>query len=186
MRKNWKKMRQNFLLFLLWKRYVEIIFLKIEENVIRHYSTKIEEWVVERRSYISQITGIYEKRKGRMKKKEKEKGSNKGEVICAYIHGMVLITLSRVHVKSEKAMTPHSSALAWTIPGTEEPGGLQSMGSLRVRHDWATSLSHSTFMHWRRQWQPTPVLLPGESQGRGSLVGCRLWGRTETDTTEAI
>ena len=38
---------------------------------------------------------------------------------------------------------------------------------------------------WRRQWQPTPVFLPGESQGRGSLVGCRLWGRTESDTTEA-
>ena len=41
------------------------------------------------------------------------------------------------------------------------------------------------FMHWRRKWQPTPVFLPGESQGRGSLVGCRLWGRTESDTTEA-
>ena len=39
-------------------------------------------------------------------------------------------------------------------------------------------------MHWRRNWQPTPVFLPGESQGRGSLVGCRLWGRTESDTTE--
>ena len=39
--------------------------------------------------------------------------------------------------------------------------------------------------HWRRKWQPTPVFLPGESQGRGSLVGCRLWGRTESDTTEA-
>ena len=51
------------------------------------------------------------------------------------------------------------------------------MGSLRVGHDWATSLSLFTFMRWRRQWQPTPVLLPGESQGRGSLVGCRLWGR---------
>ena len=38
---------------------------------------------------------------------------------------------------------------------------------------------------WRRQWQPTPVLLPGESQGQGSLVGCHLWGRTELDTTEA-
>ena len=65
------------------------------------------------------------------------------------------------------------------------PGGLQSMGSQRVRHDWATSLPLSTFMHWRRKWQPTPVFLPGESQGRGSLVGCRLWGRTESDTTEA-
>ena len=43
-----------------------------------------------------------------------------------------------------------------------------------------------TFMHWRRKWQPTPVFLPGESQGLRSLVGCRLWGRTESDTTEAI
>ena len=50
------------------------------------------------------------------------------------------------------------------------------MGSLRVGHDWATSLSLFTFMHWRRKWQPTPVFLPGESQGRGSLVGCHLWG----------
>ena len=52
----------------------------------------------------------------------------------------------------------------------EEPGRLQSMGSLRVGHDWATSLSLFTFMHWRRKEQPTPVFLPGESQGRGSLV----------------
>ena len=41
-----------------------------------------------------------------------------------------------------------------------------------------------TFMHWRRKWQPTPVFLPGESQGRGSLVGCRLWSHTESDRTE--
>ena len=47
---------------------------------------------------------------------------------------------------------------------------------LRVGHDWATSLSLFTFMHWRRKWQPTPVFLTGESLGRGSLVGCRLWG----------
>ena len=85
----------------------------------------------------------------------------------------------------EKAMAPHSSTLAWKIPWMEEPGRLQSMGSLRVRHDWATSLSLATFMHWRRKWQPTPVFLPGESQGWGSLVGFRLWGRTESDTTEA-
>ena len=57
-----------------------------------------------------------------------------------------------------------------------EPGGLQSMGSLRVGCDWATSLSPFTFMQWRR-WQPTPVFLPGESQGWHSLVGCCLWGR---------
>ena len=44
--------------------------------------------------------------------------------------------------------------------------------------------SFFTFMHWRRKWQPTPVLLPGESQGQGSLVGCHLWGHTESDTTE--
>ena len=84
----------------------------------------------------------------------------------------------------EKAMAPYSSTLAWKIPWTEEPGGLRSMGSLRVRHDWATLLSRFTFMHWRRKWQPTPVFLPGESQGRGSLVGCHLWGCTETDMTE--
>ena len=74
-------------------------------------------------------------------------------------------------------MAPHSSTFAWKIPWTEEPGKLRSMGSLRVRHDWATSFSLFTFMHWRRKWQPTPVFLPGESQGRGSLVGCCLWGR---------
>ena len=85
---------------------------------------------------------------------------------------------------SEKAVAPYSSTLAWKIPWTEEPGGLHTMGSLGVGHDWATSLSVFTFMHWRRKWQPTPVFLPGESQGRGSLVGCRLWGRTESDTTE--
>ena len=84
----------------------------------------------------------------------------------------------------EKAMAPHSSTLAWKIPWTEEPDGLQSMGSLRVGHDWVTSLWLFTFMHWRRKWQPTPVFLPGESQGRGSLVGCRLWDCTELDTTE--
>ena len=64
-------------------------------------------------------------------------------------------------------MAAHSSTLAWNIPWMEEPGRLQSMGSRR---------SLFTFMHWRRKWQPTPIFLPGESQGRGSLVGCCLWG----------
>ena len=81
-------------------------------------------------------------------------------------------------------MAPHSSTLAWKIPWTEEPGRLQSMGSLRVGHDSVTSLSLFTFMHQRRKWQPTPVFLPEESQGRGSLVSCHLWGRTESDMTE--
>ena len=70
-------------------------------------------------------------------------------------------------------------------PCTEEPDRLQSTQSLRVRYNWATSLSLFTFMHWKRKWQPPPVFLPGESQGWGSLVGCRLWSRTESDTTEA-
>ena len=85
---------------------------------------------------------------------------------------------------SEKAMAPHPSTIAWKIPWTEEPGGLQSMGSRRVRHDWATSLSLFTLMLWRRKWQPTPVFLPGEPQGWGSLVGCSPWVHTELDTTE--
>ena len=76
---------------------------------------------------------------------------------------------------SEKAMAPDSSTLAWRIPWTEEPGGLESMGSLRVGHDWATSLSLLTFTHWRRKWHPTPVFLPGESHGWSSLVGCSPW-----------
>ena len=69
-------------------------------------------------------------------------------------------------------MATHSSTLARKIPWMEESGRLQSMESLRV-------------MHWRRKWQATPVFLPGESHGRGSPVGCHLWGRTESDLTEA-
>ena len=65
-------------------------------------------------------------------------------------------------------MGSHFSTLAWKIPWTEELGRLQSMGSLGVRHDF-------TFTHWRRKWQPTPVFLPGESQGRepGGLLSMR-------------
>ena len=89
------------------------------------------------------------------------------------------------HASKEKGMALHSSTLAWKIPWTKEPGRLQSTGLLRVRHDRTTSLSLFTFMHWRRKWQPTPVFSLGESQGRGSLVGCCLRGHTESDTTEA-
>ena len=97
---------------------------------------------------------------------------------------LLLLSSISLSLSLSKAMAPHSSTLAWKIPWMEEPGGLQSMGSLRVTHDWVTLLSLFTFMHWRRKWQPTPVFLPGESQGRGSLVGCRPWGHTESDTTE--
>ena len=120
-----------------------------------------------------------------------------GPLLCSYdtwppLSHIPFYTMTRfqdglwgvVDIPTEKAMAPHSSTLAWKIPWMEEPGGLQSMGSLRLRHNWVTSLSLFTFMHWRRKWQPTPVFLPGESQRQGSLVGCRLWGHTESDTTE--
>ena len=81
-------------------------------------------------------------------------------------------------------MATHPSTLAWKIPWTEDPVRLPSIGSLWVEHNWATSLSLFTFLHWRRKWQPTPVFLPGESQGQGSPVGCRLWVHIESDTTE--
>ena len=76
----------------------------------------------------------------------------------------------------DKEMATHSSILAWRIPWTEEPGRLQSMGLQKVGHDWVTNR--------RRQWQPTPVLLPGKSHGQRSLVGCSPWGREESDMTE--
>ena len=73
---------------------------------------------------------------------------------------------------------------SWKIPWSEEPGGLQSMGSLRVE----TRLSHFTFtfhVHALKKEMATfPVFLPGESQGQGSLVGCHLWGCTDSATTE--
>ena len=78
-------------------------------------------------------------------------------------------------------MAPHSSTLAWKIPWMEEPGRLQSMGSMRVRHDWAASLSLFTFMHWRRKWQPTPVFLPGES-GDGGAWWAAGYGVAQSQT----
>ena len=99
--------------------------------------------------------------------------------VCVYIY--IYIIKYNYIIVSEKAMAPHSSTLAWKNPWTEEPGRLPSIRSLGVRHDFTvTSLSLFTFMHWRRKWQPTPVFLPGESQGWRSLVG-----GTESDMTEA-
>ena len=100
-------------------------------------------------------------------------------------HGREIHLLAPHLHLTEKAMATHSSTLAWKIPWMEEPSRLQSMGLIRVGHNWETSLSLFTFLHWRRQWQPTPVFLPGESQGRGSLVGCHLWGHTESYRTDA-
>ena len=96
--------------------------------------------------------------------------------------GMLSCFKREVEEPLEKAMAPHSSTLAWKIPWTEEPGGLQSMGSLRVGQDSATSLSLFTFMHWRRKWQPTLVFLSGESQGRGASWAA-VSGVTQTEVT---
>ena len=78
-------------------------------------------------------------------------------------------------------MAPHSSTLAWKIPWTKEPRRLQSMGSRRVGHDWATSLSLFTVMHWRRRWHPIPL-----PHGQRSLVGCSPWGQEESDPAEPL
>ena len=96
--------------------------------------------------------------------------------LCFYFWKLFLIYLE-VHwsyyeflsiPSSEKAMAPHSSTLTWKIPWTGEPGGLPSMGSHRVRHDWVTSLSLFTSMHWRRKWQPTPVFFLENPRDRGA------------------
>ena len=85
----------------------------------------------------------------------------------------------------EEEMVTHSSFLAWKIPWAEEPGGLQSMGSLRSR----TRLSDFTFtFHFHaleKEMATHSSVLAWRIPGTGSLVGCRLWGRTESDTMEA-
>ena len=65
-------------------------------------------------------------------------------------------------------MAPHSSTLAWEIPWMGEPGGLQSMGSLRVGHYSATSLSLFTFMHWRRNGNPLQYSCLENPRDRGA------------------
>ena len=108
----------------------------------------------------------------------------------------------------EKEMATHSSVLAWRIPGTREPGGLPSMGSHRVRHNWSDLAAaaagdsdgkESTYqcrkpgfypwvrkIPWRREWQPTLLFLPGESHGQRSMVGYSPWGRKESYMTEQL
>ena len=97
----------------------------------------------------------------------------------------------------EKEMATHSSILAWKIPWMVEPGRLQSMGSQRVGHDWATSLSLSQcrrpgfnswvrMTSWRRERLPTPVFLPGEFHEQRSLAGFSPWSCIESDITEQL
>ena len=108
-------------------------------------------------------------------------GSNPGLLHCRqilyclshqgspYLAKLLFKSDGEIRTFSDKQMEKtHSSTLAWKIPWTEEPGRLQSMGLQRVGHDWATSLSLFTFMHWRRKWQPTPVFLPENPRDRGA------------------
>ena len=81
-------------------------------------------------------------------------------------------------------MAPHSSTPTWKIPWMEEPGKLQSMGSLRVGHDLSDFTFTFHFHALEKEMATTPVFLPGESQGRGSLVGCCPWGCPESDTID--
>ena len=91
----------------------------------------------------------------------------------SYLRKSTLLVISRE--------LPLAVSLAWASEVHRLLGILAFSTNLNLM---VLALSLFTSMHWRRKWQPTPVFLPGESQGWGSLVGCRLWGRTESDTTE--
>ena len=102
--------------------------------------------------------------------------------IKAVFLGLVTVRVDKLVRFSQSNGEGNGTPLQYSC--LENPRAEESMGSLRVGHDWVTSPPLFSFMHWRRKWQPTPVFLPGESQGRGSLVGCCLRGRTESDMTE--
>ena len=98
------------------------------------------------------------------------------------LHRQLGIQIGKARIVLEKAMAPHSSTLAWKIPWMEEPGRLQSIGLLRVGHDWTTSLSLFTFMHWRRKWQPTPVLECLENPRDGGAWWAAVYGVSQSRT----
>ena len=84
----------------------------------------------------------------------------------------------------EKETATHSSVLAWRIPGTGEPGGLLSMGSHRVGHDWSNLAAAAAAVQLSRKWQPTPLLVPGKSHGQRSLASYSSLGCKESDRME--
>ena len=94
---------------------------------------------------------------------------------------MYKLDLEKVEEPVEKAMATHSSTLAWKIPWTEEPGRLQSMRSLRVGHDWATSLSLFTFTHWRRNDNPLQCSCL-ENPRDGGAWWAAIYGVTQSRT----
>ena len=114
-----------------------------------------------------------------------------GEAWWAAVHG---VAKSRTRLSDftftfhfdalEKEMATHYSVLNWRIPGTGSLVGCR-YGVAQSRTRQRLHFHFSLSCLGRRKWQPTPVFLPGESHGQGSLVGCRLWGHTELDTTEA-
>ena len=86
----------------------------------------------------------------------------------------------------EEGMATHSSILAWRSPWTEEPGGLQSMGSQRVGHNWASN-THTLYLFsgsvsclvmsnslWPHGLQPARLLCPWDSPGQNTGVGCHF------------
>ena len=101
-----------------------------------------------------------------------------------FFFGKVLIIVKTILYIGEGNGTPlQHSCMENPMDGGAWWAAIHGVTKSRTRLSDFTFTFH--FMQWRRKWQPTPVFLPGESQGWGSLVGCRLWGRTESDTTEA-
>ena len=134
-----------------------IFYLKVKEMTFHHWETYGSFYVLQENFHL--ITIILLKLRKKLRKVQH----------CIVSEGWdINIFMSLAEGGSEKTMATHSSTLAWKIPWTEEPGGLQSMWSRRLGHDWATSLSLFTFMHWRRKWQPTPVFLPGDPRDGGA------------------
>ena len=114
-------------------------------------------------------------------------GSSVHGILQARILEWVAISFSNacMQAKSLQSCLTLCDPVDCSQPGSSVHGILQARILKRVAISSSrTSFSLFTFMHWRRTWQPTPVFLPGESQGQRSLVGCCLWGHTESDTTE--
>ena len=158
--------------YMQWHNWIQKYFVKLKKPYTKQYmfhcSTymnyrKDKNKVLNNRSQLSASRGL-------VRDDWQQQGGLRNHWGDGNVHIIIILLYDYIFFKK----TTLSSTLAWKIPWMKELGGLQSMGSLRVRLDWATSLSLFTFMHWRRKWQPAPVFLPGESQGQRSLVGCCL------------
>ena len=123
-------------------------------------------------------------------KKQRHHFANKGPSSQSYDFSIVMYECESWTIRmAEHWRTDAFELWCWRrllrIPWTARRSNQSILKEINPEYSlWATSVSLFTFMHWRRKWQPTPVFLPGGSQGQGSLVGCRPWGLTESDTTE--